>query len=206
MSNHYPDETVSHALNIKHPHGAPRLIGLSGYARSGKDTTGEVISHLFGHEHASFAAALKEFALEIDPILDITNSDVTRLSRLSRVVDAHGWEEAKGDPEVRRLLQVIGTKVREYFGANVWVNKALQSLAPFPTSYVFTDVRFPNEADAINALGGRVFRVTRPGVEPINGHISEHAMDDYYFDGYIENDGTLLDLQAEVMSVMGVFV
>ena len=60
----------------------------------------------------------------------------------------------------------------------MWVNAALATL-DLTKNYVFSDVRFPNEADAIKDLGGQIWRVHRTGVAPVNGHPSEIAMDGY---------------------------
>jgi hypothetical protein len=38
---------------------------------------------------------------------------------------------------------------------------------------VVTDVRFPNEVDAIRALGGKVIRINRGSAELSDGHASE---------------------------------
>ena len=56
---------------------------------------------------------------------------------------------------------------------------------------MFTDVRFPNEAQKIKDLGGVVWRIEREGVAPVNSHISEYAILDYPFDAKIPN--TTLD-------------
>ena len=64
------------------------------------------------------------------------------------------------------------------------------------TPVVLTDVRFPNEAEAIQAAGGRLVRVVRPGQDTSDQHISETALDDLVADVEIQNDGTLDELRA----------
>jgi hypothetical protein len=83
------------------------------------------------------------------------------------------WEVLKEDcPEIRGLLQRMGTEVgRQMFGEQVWINKAME-IAEREDNVVFSDVRFHNEADAILRAGGRLWRVTRPGVGPVNSHAS----------------------------------
>ena len=71
-----------------------------------------------------------------------------------------------------------------------------------PARLAISDVRFPNEADAIRAFGGLVVRVERPGVGPINGHESEIALDGYDFDLVVVNDGTLDELTDEMEAVL----
>jgi hypothetical protein len=58
----------------------------------------------------------------------------------------------------------------------------------------------PNEADAIVDAGGQVIRITRPGVGPVNGHVTERALDGYDFDGVFANDRTPAALAAEVLT------
>jgi hypothetical protein len=118
--------------------------------------------------------------------------------RLSEYVDDYGWDVAKQNQEVRRLLQVFGTEVgRKMFGLDFWIDIALKDLSG-DTQVVISDVRFPNEADAIAKLGGSVWRINRKNHSAVNGHASEHAMDNYMFNHVIYNDGTLDDLSDEV--------
>jgi hypothetical protein len=63
---------------------------------------------------------------------------------------------------------------------------------------VISDVRFPNEAEAIKKLGGSVWRINRRNHSAANGHTSEHALDNYMFNHVIYNDGTVDDLTDEV--------
>jgi hypothetical protein len=105
---------------------------------------------------------------------------------------------AKKNPEVRRLLQVLGTDFgRKMLGEDVWVKMIMDKLN-YEDRVVISDVRFPNEAEAIRKLGGSVWRINRRNHSAVNGHPSEHAMDNYMFNHVIYNDGTLDDLSDEV--------
>lgn len=167
------------------------LIGLSGYARSGKDTVAELLCLNYGYKRVSFADPMRQALYVLSPKLD-------NIVRLSEYVDDYGWDVAKQNQEVRRLLQVFGTEVgRKMFGLDFWINIALKDLSG-DTQVVISDVRFPNEADAIAKLGGSMWRINRKNHSAVNGHASEHAMDNYMFNHVIYNDGTLDDLSDEV--------
>lgn len=182
---------------------APKLIGLSGYAQSGKDTVGKIITDLYGHEPISFSDKLREFLYEQDLYIPDEKGFAIRLNE---VVDAIGWEDARRRYQyIRVLQQKTGTDAgRHLLGDTIWIDAAMSVMRP-GGSYVFTSVRFPNEALRIVESGGIILRVERPGVEAVNDHGSDTALDDWDFDGYIENDGSLLDLQGTVMIALGEF-
>lgn len=165
------------------------IIGLSGFARSGKDTAADF---MHGYRRRSFATPIRWALLTLNPLIA---PGVT----VRNAVDRDGWDVAKVTyPELRRLLQVLGTEVgRQLLGDDVWVHLALRGLNP-DDRVVFTDVRFPNEAQAIKDLGGQVWRITRPGVLEHNAHQSESALNEWDFDKYIHNDGSLADLAWRV--------
>lgn len=171
------------------------LIGLSGYARSGKDTIADALVVTHGYTKTSFADPMREALLRLNPTIDM---DGYRLP-LRDAVRLAGWDALKSmSGELRPLLQRMGTDVgRDMLGQDIWVEYAMSRLAPGQRT-IFADVRFPNEADAIKLHGGQVWRVERPGVEPANDHISEHALDDYDFDQVIVNDVTLANLFIKV--------
>lgn len=209
-----------------------RLIGISGRARHGKNAVGEVLVRN-GFVQVGFADALKDMALRLDPII-FTRTDTFRLSgldgRLGTMVKDIGWDKAKEFPEVRRILQVLGTEcVRDILGEDSWIDALFNRLvrdgficdccSPEPEifqSVVVTDVRFPNEARFIGDLGGELWRVTRY-VRPIgkrvgwlerydNGidadHPSEALVDELDVDVNIMNDGTLEDLERKVEEIL----
>ncbi len=197
------------------------LVGLSGYARSGKDTAAKVLTE-GSWVRESFADRLRAFLLALDPIVDgevdsygegccdMCYSVVHEIkpTRLSEIIHRVGCERAKDDyAEVRELLQRCGTEAgRKVLGADVWVNAVFADWDG-STPVVVTDVRFPNEAEAIVKRGGIVLRVERPGVGPRtddwgNVHPSETALDDWDFDRVIANDGSLDDLHGRVVKAV----
>ena len=102
---------------------------------------------------------------------------------------------------MRRLLQDVGVSARHHLGEDVWINAALST----PTEsdgLVITDVRFINEANAIKARGGEIWRVMRPGVTAVNSHISETEMDGYGCDQLVDNSGDFKDLSIEIASLI----
>jgi hypothetical protein len=178
------------------------IIGLVGYAGSGKD---EAAKHMPGWNRISFADGVREVALAIDPLVNvICDIDTETACRLSELVQSKGWDGAKKHPEVRRLLQRIGTEAgREMFGEDVWVDRAFRKLNQAYLGdgmpCVFTDVRFQNEADAIAHRGGKLIRIHRPGVGPVNNHISDQGIDSIACHGEVWNDGLPETLGARVL-------
>lgn len=177
---------------------AAQLVGLAGYARAGKDTTADILEE-HGFERRAFADLLKRATLTLNP--SVWTADYGH-HPMAMDVERLGWEGAKQIPEVRELLQRMGTEVgRELFGTNFWVEKAMATVEA-GSKVVFTDVRFPNEFEAIKAAGGHVWRIERPGFGPVNGHSSETAIDGFDYDLVIHNDGSLHDLELNVAGAL----
>lgn len=181
----------------------PPLVGLIGKKRVGKDTFAAVLVEEFGFARVAFADPLKEMALTIDPWVD---NDLGSPLGLSQVVaQMGGWERTKDQiPEVRRFLQRLGDGVRQ-FDPEFWVRAGMREVyntrgsrdmkmwqhVDNPRPVVITDVRYPNEADAIREAGGTLVRIVRPGVDDGDAHASETALDGYDADILINNDGDL---------------
>ena len=171
-----------------------RIIGLSGYARTGKDTVAQILVENHGFERVAFADALRELLQQVDPIVDVTYEGFGEYGvyRLSDALTYYkGWEGAKdGEPGVRRIMQAHGVAFRKMQPGG---------------SYVIPDMRFPNELVAVRQHGGLTVRVERPGYGPVNGHISETALDRGVFDYYLSNNGPTADtLIAKVGGLLGV--
>ncbi|MEU5427641.1 hypothetical protein AB0H73_18855 [Streptomyces olivoreticuli] len=175
------------------------LVGLAGSARSGKDTAGQGLVTL-GWQRRAFADAVKNLLYQMDPVVMSPMSRAIKMP-LQEAVDFHGWESVKkADPAVRRYLQRLGTEAgRGILGESVWVDALFDDADAWgPT--IITDVRFPNEAEAIRERGGLVVEVVRPGQTLIAeaGHSSETALAEWAFDATLVNDGTEETLRQQL--------
>lgn len=179
-----------------------QIIGLSGYARSGKDEAAKVLVEEFGFTRVAFADKLREVLYQLNPMVDITNLWCDHNVGLSNtktwnyvyvqdVIDAHGWDGYKETiygGGIRRLLQRLGTEAgRQTLWDSIWVDAAFAGLSD-DAKIVVADCRFPNEAQAIKERGGVIWRVIREDVGPANSHPSETSLDDWNFDAWINNN------------------
>lgn len=134
-------------------------------AQAGKDTAAErLISH-HGFIKIALADGVRDSLYGLNPLalVDLGEGPVT--TQIAELVDALGWEEAKRQPEVRALMQRMGTEAgRDIHGEDLWtslVEHKMRKLGDRPR-VVVTDVRFPNEADWIRSIGGIVVEILRP--------------------------------------------
>lgn len=173
------------------------IIALSGYARSGKDEAASVLVEKHGFVQVAFADKLRDMLYALNPIVE----GVGRLSDdpiyVQDVVRAYGWagyKESRYGPEIRRLLQRLGTEAgRQTMWDSIWIDAALTGL-PEDARVVVSDARFFNEFDAVIERGGYVWRIDREGVGPANDHASETEAVNYKkFSLFLKNDGTLED-------------
>lgn len=185
-----------------------QIIGLSGYARSGKDEAAKVLVNEFGFVRVAFADKLRDFLYALNPPVSHTRwvksqSGKTFATKnpggeevlLQDVIDEYGWDGYKATPygkEIRRQLQRLGTEAgRQTLWDSIWIDAAFAGL-PEDAKVVVTDCRFPNEAQAIKERGGVVVRITRLGTGPAVGadgsvHPSETSLDDWVFDYRLDN-------------------
>jgi len=168
------------------------IIGLTGYAQSGKDTVADILVENYGYQRVAFADPIRDLLYEANPMLK-------EGYRVQGLVDVYGWDRVKVDyPEARDLLQRLGVGARKTFGEDFWIEQALKGLKLFGNAnYVITDVRFPNEAIAIRKYdNAQVWRIKRNGVNAVNQHVSETAMDGEKVDQIFMNTGSLEDLKT----------
>ena len=185
------------------------IIGLSGFARSGKDTFANRLVSAHGFTRIAFADTLRNFLYALNPIVHAKagteiyghEDQEVVLWHLQEVIDIHTWDRYKESvfgPEIRRLLQRLGTEAgRQTLWDTIWIDAALKDLDP-EKNYVVTDARFLNEFKAITDLGGTIVRIERPGVGPQSDHASETEALQYNFYNVIQNDGTIEGLNRKV--------
>lgn len=89
----------------------------------------------------------------------------------------------------REVMQYVGTDLFRKMYPNVWADSTITKIKRESTELaIITDIRFPNEVEAVQENGGKVIRLTR---DPSNGedqHPSETALDGYEgFDLVVDN-------------------
>lgn len=188
------------------------LVGLCGFAQSGKDSVAGHMVKAHDWSRIAFADALREMLWALNPVVTTTPDPIYELgsdkptlimqeSRVQDIVIDVGWDEAKTSyPEIRNLLQRLGTEAgRDILGQNTWVGVGEQKIeASLPRSAVVSDCRFQNELAMIRRRGGTLVWVDRPGNGAVNEHASEHSVSQKDCDVLLSNDGTLEDLYGYV--------
>jgi hypothetical protein len=184
----------------------PRLIGICGYARHGKNTVAEMINGLWGHVPIAFADKIRECLLTLDPYIEVPTQLGPQYRKLSEVISIMGWEDAKATiPDVRRLLQRFGTEVgRGIISESLWIDLHERASSQYESVSV-PDLRFPNEEQSLLSRGAVLIRVHDPRKED-NGvgtrHESEQYVEKIQVHHLILNDGTLKDLEAKVIECL----
>lgn len=181
------------------------LIAFSGLKGSGKDTAASVLIEEFGFTKIAFADAVRDMALAVNPIISVRTFPA-KVSYLSDIVNEHGWDKAKREiPEVRRILQRVGTEAgRNFLHEDIWISilkKDYPDISWENTRYVITDCRFKNEADFVHESHGDICWIERPGVTS-DGHASETDEVKSLADYSITNDDTITELKEDIRFLM----
>ena len=207
------------------------IIGFVGFIGSGKDTAADYLVNFHGFRRDSFANTLK------DAVAAVFGWDRTLLE--GRTKEAREWRE-QVDPwwaerlnmpnlTPRWVLQYWGTEVcRQGFHDDIWIASLENKMRRTTDNIVISDVRFPNEINAIHRAGGKVVRVIR-GPDPewyqdawnmnqgpnnmnwaiskmkmdrLKIHASETAWVGKNIDLEIDNNGTINDLFNQIKNLV----
>lgn len=143
------------------------IIGLVGLIGSGKDTAADFLVNQHGWRRDSFAAPLKDAVATIFGWdRELLEGRTTESRNWRECVDAW-WSQRLGTTITpRHVLQLWGTEVvRNGYHNDMWVASLENRIRKTQDNVVITDCRFPNEIEAIQRSGGRVFRIQR-GPDP----------------------------------------
>ena len=202
------------------------IIGLCGFAGSGKGTLADILVENHDFHKISFATKLKDVA----SVMFGWNRDllegITDESRAWREeVDEYWSNELEQEVTPRIMLQLFGTDcVRKNLHNNIWVSIVKKTLIDNPdVNWIIPDVRFPNEVDVIQQeLNSSVWWIRRGELPDwyrtaaidnetdtnymiINHpkvHESEYKWINTQFDNVIENNSSIEELGYVVALLM----
>ena len=160
------------------------IIGLYGDSRSGKDTISRILVEQYQFEWRSFAAPLREILYQINPI--IGPDGMTYQSSIRNY--GLDWTKKHYPLSVEYMIR-LGQAARDLLDENVWVSPVFTD--PLPKNMVISDVRQPNEYEAITAAGGEIWKVVRPGTTRRG---MDGLLDDCHFPVTVCNDSNYDDL------------
>lgn len=176
-------------INYGQDHKLP-ILGISGRSRVGKDTAAAAICEsIQGAERVAFASHLKAVSAQLFGFYGLKGEDYYEEHPDKRTEPL----QTVGKTPVELWVE-IGCKMREVY-PDLWVDRALNATRLDPVRLVVvSDVRFPNEAEAIRRRGGWVVRIGRPHGGQTHGSDDEFP-DGFKWDARIVNDGSVDDLK-----------
>jgi hypothetical protein len=203
------------------------IIGFVGLIGSGKDTAADYLVNFHEFRRDSFAAPLKDAVATIFGWDRELLEGRTKESREWRERADTWWSERLGRVVTpRHTLQLWGTEVgRRSYHDDIWVASLENRIRQSKDSVVVTDCRFPNEIEAIQRSGGRVFRIKRgadpawvpTAIEYLNNqaevdnppsllpHASEWSWMASKVDATVHNDGSIQDLYDNIELAIDIF-
>lgn len=128
-----------------------RLIAITGKRGHGK-TTAALVLERAGYRHINFADGVKEVVELVYGIpMEVLQHAVLKETMLD------GYPNATP----REVMQQVGTDMFRAYRDDTWVEMFKRRSGDY-SHVVCSDLRFPNEADAVRALGGTIIKVVDP--------------------------------------------
>ncbi len=164
-----------------------QIIAVMGVAGSGKTVVARRLEQR-GFHRTRFAAPIKAM-LKVG--LGLSDEQLDGNSKASPIADYGGCSP-------RVLMQTLGTEWgRRMVHTDIWASAWKRHVASIDGPVVVDDLRFPNEAAAVRAVGGVIWRVYRPGLVTMD-HASERSQRNIEEDLLLNNATTLADLERSV--------
>lgn len=193
-----------------------RFIGLGGRLTAGKDAVADHLVDQHGFVKVGMSDPLLAAALVVNPWIPVNAEQRSyepglrgHFVQLSHLIETIGYVEAKKNKTVRDLLQHLGTDVvRDMFGGDAWVDihsRNIRALLEKGADVVLTGLRYPNEVEMTERIGGLAVWVERPNnPTPASAmtHASETSVWGEDFMVTINNTGTLEDLHRYTDQVL----
>jgi hypothetical protein len=168
-----------------------KLVGITGRAGAGKDTLAAYFVAQ-GYVQYSLASPIKA---ALNAMFGFTNEQ---------------WEDRQWKETVlpvigknpRQMAQTLGTDWgRQQVSSDLWLQLAHSFIINSDKPVVISDVRFDNEADFVQSLGGEVIRVVRHDLPQVQDHLSETGVSSKYVDWTILNNTSIESMHSKISRI-----
>lgn len=170
-----------------------KIIAFAGKKFTGKTKCAEILADILGPTVGLTAPYVPILAFA-DPIKRIC-CQLFNLTREQVFGDLKDILDPRYGKTPRQLILEVGGAIRA-IDPDAWVRATMGEIGFFCKDDPFVliqGVRYPNEAAAVKARGGKVYLVTRDTGE-VDPHESENALHGYAFDGMIDNNRNIESL------------
>lgn len=189
-----------------------KIVALSGWKGSGKDTVGRVLTQDYGYVRHSFADRLKQMVEEQYNVpfeymnnykkeMPLTEYPVVNSDDFSNTIHQLLAAELLTGYWTPRALCILEGSVKRSVNAQFWTRSVIASIIEADNDlHVITDLRYKSEANILrDAFGSQLLlaRINRFSLIDTKDP-SERDLDDFPFDLTLSNHGTLEQLQAIV--------
>lgn len=205
-----------------------KVIGISGFAKSGKSTLAKLLVEKHGAKEIIFADHLKNVCAEVFDIprnhfddqslkeVKFAQPYVLSDMQISLIIEKFGitdwnFDEVYAKHEYQKLTsprhiaQYVGTDILRDIDSDIHVKTAMRKIEGQTGVFVVSDMRFQNEFDAVITQGVTV-GIVRDAVRPdlSNVHESERHIDSLVKQctHVIENNSTMEEFQAQVENLV----
>ena len=173
----------------------PKIIGLLGRSRAGKDTIAEFICS----QHPEYQIVRLSYSLKKAAccLYDYTMDQVESSSK--EVTDPR-WNKTP-----RETIQSLTNYMMTYMGHDFFTKKLFNAYdkGKYSNYIIIPDIRYPHDITEIERRGGIVIKVERPN-NPVQ-HTFENHIDTLYGTTTILNDQGIDDLHLKIKMVLQKF-
>lgn len=141
----------------------PKVIGVSGFAGSGKDSFANIFVEKYGYTKISMADSIKDMLSVVFGWDREMLQGATPESRIWRETPDEFWSSVLEYPFTpRKAMTTIGTNLfRAHFHKDIWVQSVKKKILDIGTNVIIPDLRFGNEIEMIRSIGGCLFEIER---------------------------------------------
>lgn len=163
----------------------PRIIGLVGRSRVGKDTAANFLEHMYTVRR--LATPVKKACREI------YGWDIDRLETNDKEVLDPRWNTTP-----RRAMVHMTESIKQFMGSDFFTRRFFETWDGTPV--VIPDVRYKGDVDEIHKRGGITIKVLRIGTPY---HSFESEVDTLRTTFEVRNDETIDEFRSKIMEILG---